>query len=374
MFNNRLFRAAVAALLVTLSACDLFGPDDAGSTMKTSAILVANGGNFGDQNGFISSYDPSTGTVSEGASLNGFLQGMTLHDGRLYTLLNTFSVGRIDILDASTLVQIGQIADIQAPRAMAIAGNTAWISNLIFGANGTLIPVALGTGTLGPGIEVGRLPEGVLAFGGRVYVANSGNLGDGSTLSVVDSDSSTARTVDLDCDGPRDLYADPDGEIIVLCSGTTVYSDDYSEIISTTHGSILFVDAATETIVGRIELDTQLGATNGTTAGYISYGAAELYAMDGATNTIYRIDTDRNELDATFVLPPSNGLIGISGMAYDETAESLYVGRFPMSSAGPWPDFTASGTVLILDREGAQIRSFDVGPAPSQILIMSTEE
>ena len=80
-------------------------------------------------------------------------------------------------------------------------------------------------------------------------------------------------------------------------------------------------------------------------------------------------------IDLILSIPPEDGLIGLSGIAYDSGSELLYVGRFPRSSAGEFPDYTSSGTVLAINSFGEIETSFQVGPAPSQILLRdSTNE
>ncbi|MCH7496134.1 MAG: hypothetical protein IH825_08620, partial [Candidatus Marinimicrobia bacterium] len=96
----------------------------------------------------------------------------------------------------------------------------------------------------------------------------------------------------------------------------------------------------------------------------------ELYLVDGTTNTIFRIDTVTRRITREVQLDSGSGLTGISGIAYDDQDERLYVGRFPMSSAGPFPDFTTSGTVEIYDRNFEVSDSFLAGISISQILLL----
>lgn len=355
------------------TGCDVAnsGNDVTGQNQRT--VLVANGGNFGDQNGTISSYDPETEEVQHSPSLNGFLQGLVYDGVRLYALVNTFSIGRVSIVDPETMRAIGQMESLPAPRAMVIVGDTAYVTNLVFGSNGVVVPVSVSSNEAGDPIMVGEIPEGIAEIGGRIYVANNGNLGSGRTLSIFDVGEKGVRTIEVPCDGPRDLFVKSPVELIILCTGKTVYNDDFSQILSKTNGSVIFLATDSEIVTNRIDLDTQLGATNGTVAGHYASATEELYATAGDVNTIYRINARTHALEHMYVLEPENGLIGLSGIAYDATHERLYVGRFPRSSAGAFPDFTSSGSVVILNRDGTELSSFIVGPAPSQILLLETE-
>ena len=256
---------------------------------------------------------------------------------------------------------------------MVVHEGVAYVTNLQFGVPGSVIPVTLSSYQKGPAIVVGEIPEGISVIREKIVVANNGSLGSGRALSVFGAGDETAKFLDVECDGPRDLFPDNDGELAILCTGKTVYNEDFTEILSTTNGAVLFVDVQSEEVVSRIDLDTQLGATNGTTAGYFDALSGELYAISGEANTVYRIDTSTNSLEATLQIVPGDGLIGISGIAYDPLSDLLYVGRFPKSSGGEFPDFTAAGSVVIMDRKGEEQSRFEVGPAPSQIILLTNE-
>lgn len=357
------------ALIFTLSACELLESSD-DNVPRVSRVLVANGGNFGDQNGRITSFDPASGTVEESPVLSGFLQGMAEHEGQLFTLLNTFSVGRIDVLDTESFAKSAQIDELIAPRSIAFAQNSAFVTNFIFGSNGHISVISLESGRVVSNVDVGVNPEGIIISGSNLYVANSGDLGDGGTISIVDTQSFDVETILVPCDGPRDLFGTGGNHILVACTGKTVFSSDFSEVIEQTNGSILFYDASLEVLEGRIDFDVQLGSTNGTGVGEYVESSGELYLMDGATNTIFVVDVSRRQIARREQLGSAEGLTGISGIAYDARDERLYVGRFPKSSAGAFPDFTSSGTVEIYDRNFNTVDSFLAGVSISQILLL----
>jgi len=132
------------------------------------------------------------------------------------------------------------------------------------------------------------------------------------------------------------------------------------------------LDPYTLQVTGQIELFTQLGGTNGTVAGFLDYDSGEFYALAAEASLVYRIDSNAREIDLVLAVPPADGLIGLSGVAYDPVSERLYLGRFPRSSAGDFPDYTAAGAVVVLNRIGEILSTFDVGPAPSQIVLYDT--
>ncbi len=358
----------IALPLLVLSGCDLMGSDDNEEQLVTTGVVVGNGGNFSDQNGSLSFYDPATGQTST-LALNAFVQSLTLHKGRVYVALNTFSVGHLAVVDVASQQLIGRVDNLPNPRYLAFAGdNKAFVTNMIFGGNGLVFavnPTALAI--VADSIEVGPFPEGVVAHKGRVYVANYGSLGAGRTISVIDA--ATDQVVGMlepGCDGPKALFIDKEEELVVVCQGKTVYNEDYSAIIEQTKGQVVFMNPATGAVVARLNFNVQLGSANGTQVAYYAPEAEELYAISSASNQVFRIDTDANTLAATLTVPEAADLSALTAVAYDAAQQRLYVARL---AAGPngRPDYTAAGTVVILDRNGRQVGRFTVGPSPSHI-------
>jgi len=354
---------------IGLSACELIGSGNDGEISRSGTVLIANGGNFGDQNGTITSFDPQTGVVDQHAPMSGFLQGLVANDGKIYALLNTFSIGRVDVLEAETLSPIDQIADVTAPRFMVFGSDLAYVSNFVFGSNGHVSVISLSTNAVQNTIPVGENPEGLLLDGAFLFVANNGSLGDGNTVTVIDTktDNTVNRTVP--CDGPRDILGGGNDGIIIICSGKTVYNADFSEVLERTHGAILFFDSSMDMLEDQINLNFQPLSTNGTAAGIFVASKNELYVIDGDANTITRINTESRAVTSQVQLSTAGSLTGISGIAYDERKNIIYVGRFPVSSGGPFPDFTTSGTIQIYSRTFELTESFLAGVAISQILI-----
>lgn len=367
-FSAFFLSVLLAALL--LPGCELFGEDDEPTLTGIEDVVVANGGNFGDQNGSLTFHDPATGQMTNRLDLGGFGQSVALHDGLAYVAVNTFGEGRIEVVDLASGRQIGQITGVPAPRYVAFAGEKAYATNFVFGGNGLVSVIDLATNTVTKTIEVGASPEGIVAVGGQLFVANYGTLGDGTTLSVIDPTTDTvAGTLTLPCDGPKDLLTDGD-DVIVICQGKTVFNADFTEIIEQTNGAVLFLDPASGSAGTRIRFGGQLGSSNFTQSAYLAPEAGVLHVLEGSANRIVRIDTRTRSLvsDGIVTLPPADGLTGLTAIAHDAVAGRLYVGRFAAGADGA-PDVTAAGAVVVLDEAGAVQDRFSVGPAPSQIVL-----
>ncbi|MDA0377933.1 MAG: hypothetical protein O2899_00445 [Bacteroidetes bacterium] len=352
-------------LCLFFSACDATDPSPGPDAAKR--ILVVNGGNFSDQNGHLTAWDPSSGTTRQLPDQAGFLHGIHAGADHLMVLVNTFNGGRVDILDAGTLELVDQWTGMDAPRDALISESDAWLVTSTFGSPGKLLRLDPVSGGIRAEFQVGEVPESIAGFADRIVVANNGSLGSGNTLSAVDPVGGTVTTHPVACDGPRELFPYGD-QLIVVCSGETVYSSDFSEVLSRTHGRILFLDATLSPST-TLDLTAQPGSTNGTDAGFLDATTGHLYLTLSTGEEILVVDVRSRRMATSFQVASDASWTGLSGIAHDPATGHTYVGRFPTSAAGPFPDYASAGSVWILDGGGASIGSFTVGASPSAILI-----
>lgn len=373
-FRNIAGTAAVVSLLISVSGCGLFGGDDDGGgddPVGPSSLVVAIGGNFADQNGYLMLYDAKNDITINLPDLGAFAHSVTLRGNMAYVSLNTFSTGRVDVVDLEEGRTVQQIS-VPAPRSTAFFGDETLVAtNLsVFGAEGPepgiVFSIRLPQGVVEPVSTVGLYPEGIVVKDGRAYVANSGNLGDGTTLSVIDLASSEEVRIELGCDGPNEVFIDGGNEIIVVCEGKVVYNDDFTEILEETDGQIVFVNPTSLQVIDRIMLDLRPGSANGSQSAYYDEISGELYVISDVADLVLRIDTDRSVLEATIDVPDQDDLTGLSAVAYDGQSERLYLARLAKAPGG-FADFTSSGGLIVLDRRGRLIDRITVGPAPSHI-------
>ncbi len=364
-----LFLAALL-LIIPLAGCELSNaPED----VPASDLIVANGGNFSDQNGFLSTIALDDGQVAHGADLGGFVQGLVPEGDQVLVLLNTFTEGRVEVFThtPSGLVRTAQWTGLAAPRDVAFTADTAWVSNFVFGAPGTVVPVDRATGARGPVIPVGEAPEGVLIVDDRLFVANNGSLGAGSTLTRIRLADRQVTEVTIPCDGPRDLArrSATATEIVVVCTGKTVYNDDFSAILAQTPGKVVFMDSDDgSAVVQVLDLDVQAGNANGSRAIHVSERTSELFVTlsDGS---IQVVDLATRTLGPRVVPANDPAVTGVAGVAYNADTDALYVGRLARSGSGAFPDFTVSGQVHVLGRDGSIRGRWTVGPAPTALVL-----
>ena len=359
------------AVFFVASGCDLVGVDDDSDVIAVSSVLVANSGNFSDQAGSLTVYDPATDEASTLDLDVAFVNGLAVRDGRAYVIDNTASDGggRITIFDVETFEPIGQIAFDAPPRAIAFASDTKAYVPLFgpFDADfnplpGAVAVVDLTSNTVVQTLTVGLVPEDVALAGGKLFVANAGSGGRSTALTVIDPQTDAVTgALEVGCDGPDELFEDEDGELVVVCTGRAAFTG------APTLGAVAFVDPATETVVGHVSLPTGVGSANGTQAA--AYTDGDLFVLSGESPALYRIDTAANVRTETLLLPQADDLAGASAIAYDARRGRLYVARLAVGDAPGTPDFTAAGAVQVLDLDAALVGRFPAGIAPAHIAL-----
>ena len=359
---QRLSSLLILLSILAFAACDSNDP----AVRVVTGIYVGNQGNFADNNGSVTVYDPATGQTNADAipNLGGLVQNILIDGDRAFVLLNfddSFSTGhgRIDIVDLNTNQRTAQI-NINTPRSAVLDGNTLWVTNLY--AN-TVTPVNLTNNSVGTPIDVGFNPEGLAMASGNLFVANNG-FGESTNVSVIDMATRTVtQTLDIGCDGPRNMATDGDGDVWVFCTGKTIYDEDFN-VIGQTNGAAVVLNGATGSEIKRTDLDAQLGGVGGAIGQdvFIVLGRNEAWAVKGTQ--LLRFDTTTNMLVETITPQiPANHFIGAVG--YDEVNDRLLIAAVL--------DYASAGTVVIANRAGTEVSSFIAGIAPTTVVVRESE-
>lgn len=313
---------------------------------ELSGIYVLNEGNFGQANASITSFNLSTGSVSQNVfnSTNGRPLGDLLHsatriDDKLYLVVNNSH--KIEVVDPETFSSIAtiEIADQASPRFMAKVGeNKAYVTNLY---GNTVSIIDLVTMTEAGTIAVGSNPEGIAVFGERAYIANSG-FGNGNTLSVINT--ATDQVIDEITvgDNPINLYIDELDRLWVVCAGAY---NDYSTPDDDTPGELYVLNAETGAELASLEVgghpgDLVLNASAG--KGYISNGG------------IYEVNTTNFTVSDNPIVNRSYYAIALT--TTEEGELSLWA-----ADAG---NFSQNGMAYRFSSEGTKVDSFATGIIP----------
>ena len=97
--RNAIPLLVLMVVAMMLSSCDLLGSDEE-TSLRAGRVLVANGGNFSEQNGRITSFDPLSGVVEQSRVMSSLLQSIVEREGVVDALLTTFLIGRVDSEDS----------------------------------------------------------------------------------------------------------------------------------------------------------------------------------------------------------------------------------------------------------------------------------
>lgn len=331
----------VATLSLTLISCDLLGGGEEEPETRTTGILVANQGNFGDGNGTVTVYNPKTGDLTKDAigNLNSIIQSIALQGDRLYLTAN--SAGRLDVFDSESLAQQQQITGFNGPRYLAFSNNTAFLTDQSFGGASKIRILDVGNESLQvtDSLSVSGTPDGITATESRVYAA-LGAFGSSTLVAAIDANQQTLS-----------------GEIDIGCSSRYTVSDAQDEVFAfcTDKAEAVILEGSSGAIQSRLSLpDTAETTFNIGQVASFSERSEEIHV---ATDTeILRIDTESNTLATTLTVGDESS---IGAVAYDDIRQELYVGRVS--------GFTERGTVTIYERDGTETDSFRAGIAPAYI-------
>lgn len=175
-------------LISTLEDEDPETPD----SPLSESFYVLNEGNMLANQCTLDFYDAVTGEYTRNV-LQGTRPGDTgvlgdvgndlqLYDGRLFAVVN--GSDKVEVYDAESLAHVGTLA-VESPRYIVFDGNYAYVSSY----SGKVMRFDVRTLTAAGSAEAGMLPEEMAIYGGRLFVANSGDFADPTfrnTITVID--------------------------------------------------------------------------------------------------------------------------------------------------------------------------------------------
>jgi YVTN family beta-propeller protein len=293
---------------------------------STKGVYMLSEGNFGSKGSDITYYDINAKTTQRGyyKKVNGADLGENAVDlqrygSKMYCVVSGKNKGEsfVDIMDVVTAKTIKRISFNSAtaaffPRALAFYKNKAYVSCY----DGRLRRIDTASLTVDAETEVPTYSEGIAAANGKLYVANSDYLINGSnTVSVVDL--ATFRKVkDIIVNiNPVKIAAAPNGDVYVISQGdyytnipgnlerissitdtkvstTTVTGIDYNSSIYITTNSafVARTNSAFSSVINPVNLSTDIVGNNN----FINDGTSIklLYGLtvDAFNNDVYVAD------------------------------------------------------------------------------------
>ncbi len=353
----------ILPLVVLLNACKkddnvaatVIPPVVVDTTSKQVAYVLSEGG-FGANNSYLARRVDSSGVISTDyfleknptitGGLGDLANDLIVYGNKIYILVN--GSGKIAVLDLSTGVLIDTINVPAGPR-FAVGYNGKVYATAY---DGTVKVIDTTTLTITKSIVVGPNPEGLVAVGNYLYVANSGGFNPvpDSTISVVDLSTELEIQKITACVNPQRIEANSLGDIYVSSYGNFTSIPATIAVVSSATKTLKTVLSTTDYSYDhlRIHNDTAYFYNN-----YGGIGTAKMY--NTLTNT-----TIRNEFitDGTVITTPYGINIDDKGDVY-------------IADAGDFS--TTPGIITCFNKNGVKKFSFSVAPAinPNKIVFVN---
>lgn len=340
--------------LVILSAAFLVACEDDGNTSYDDAVkkvggvyYVLNSGDWNSNNSSLTRYDGVSGKVEQFffEAQNGRMLGNTANDivvsgSKMYIAVAGESTIEVTDLNAKSIKQIKCEAQ---PRYMTVHGANVYVSYY----NGYVARLDTVSLEVNATVKVGRNPEQLAAFGGKLYVANSGGLdyatelGYDRTVSVIDIESfNEVNKIDVVLN-PSVVVAAENGVYV------TSYGN-YADVPST----LQYIDAqGGVSVVEKCRNMTEFCYSSRTLYGFFS----QYDENWNATITYMSYNTKNGDVDAPWI------------------KEKKLPVPYKVSSAGDYvcvtsSDYVSDGDVYFYDTDGMLVGKIPSGLNPVKVV------
>jgi YVTN family beta-propeller protein len=273
-----------------------------------------------------------------GVELGDILQSFTVIGSNGYAVLNNSQ--KVEVIGLSDFKRIATIASVDYPRYLVDGGNGfGYLSN--GSMTGDLKVIDLSSNQIIASIPVGNGPEKMLLHGGQLFVCNSGGWLTDNTVSVVNTTDNSVVDVITVGDRPVDIAADIFGNIWVLCSGETLYDENWNVTGHT--NAMLYRINATDLVVTASE---QIGVNGDHPLQLeVSPGGTVLYYEN---NGVYAIDLNTGEFPGAEIISDDRGSLNVDPVSGNIWSASV-------------SDFMNPSNIGQFSPSGAMINSFQAG-------------
>jgi len=331
----------MVVLLSALWGCTIGENPDGGNLPYEQGYVIGNEGAFGSSNaslGFSAfsggNYQPDVvGAANQGLITGDVLQSLFASDSLLFAVLNNSN--RVLLLDRYRMTYKGEISNLALPRYLIQGQQGLYLSEWVnFSGNGRVQKINALTAQLEESVEVGALPEQLLAYQGKIYVPNSYE----NTVSML-TEAPFAKVADIVVgDYPQACLA-LNGSVWVMNGGKPDWTGAFS------YGSWMKLN-----VQGQVSTEISLNQVqkNPTRAVASPDGRFAYFILGG---DVWFLDA---QLETVGVLiSGANGY----GLGVDSRNGNILVGE-----AG---DFSSASDVAIYNAQGELQKRFTAGIAPS---------
>ena len=349
---NKLFWLGMLALPIIFSSCSKDDPEPKTKSKYETGVFITNEGAFGSANGSVSYYDTEKDSVSNyifnnenSRDLGDVVQSLAIVGEKGFIQVNVSN--KIEIVTYKDFKELGVINNLPHVRYLiGLDGNIAYAS--MWGRGGKVMEINTNTLSITDSIEVGKGPEGLIFAQGLVYVANSGGFVTDSVVSVIDPIANEVIESIWVGDSPRSFVKDAENNVWVLCYGKIIYDHNW-QIIGQTASKLVRINTASndvtkEIIISETEHPTHLAINPAGTTLYCGggWGFSGIFAV-GITDD----------------LVPALPLIAGSFYGFNVNSENGNI--FALEAL----TFTENGKLYRYDKNGTELRSYEVGVGPN---------
>jgi len=310
-------------------------------------VLIMNEGAFGANDGEVFHYDPTSGEIKSsifesknGRPFAGLIQDMVAAEGRLFLVANT---GKVEVVDRRDFSSMGAVTSgLDISRSLVVANQKMYISDwgaydANFNSPDSYVAVVenLNGGEVSKKIPVSSRPEGMFVAGDQLLIACTA----GQKLDVVPLNTEE-KTKSLEVTGRPTLFFEEGGRLYLYArDGENVYFHEINRSLAE--------------ITGTITVNLPLSTSN-----FALTDNGEMLIITSTGWPDYNDAIAMVNISSGQVL---NGAIftgsGFYGIGFHKAREEIYVA----DNNG----FQGNGTVIILDRDGQQQKTFLAGRGPS---------
>ncbi|ALJ01403.1 YncE family protein [Rufibacter tibetensis] len=341
-FKKYLLYILLGSSTMFASSCESTDDNTEPKGAYEHGVFILNEGQFGTPTAEVSFLSPESKDLTpdlfskvNNRPLGDAAQSLTFIGDKAYIAVNASE--KIEVVDAYSFASVGVINGLKIPRYIAALNSSkAYVTEYVgytfsgYLGTGRVSVLDLATNTVTKTINVGLLPEGLLIYNNKLYVANSGS----NTISVINTATDQVESTILVGEAPKHLVLDANNKIWVLRGG-------YS-----TPGALIKIDPANNNAL------TTYNFPVGTS------GAGQL-TINGAKNTLYYSYNNKVYAMATSASTvPTTAIINRSpyGLGIDPETNLLYLGV---------GGYTSNGWAVRYQTTGTPVDSFQVRILPN---------
>lgn len=228
--KNKLFLLCIVFSFFSCKKEDEHGDKPLDTVSYLTGRYVVNEGNYNMNNASISHISNSNELTNDvylkknGVELGDVLQSFVVIGSKGYAVLNNSQ--KVEVIELDQFRRESTITGADYPRYLIDGGNgKLYLSN--GNLEGDIKVIDQNTNEIVQSIAVGYGPDKMLIHGEKLFVCNNGGWATDNRVTVIDLNDHNVIDHIVVGDRPVDMVVDAFGDIWVLCSGETLYDENW---------------------------------------------------------------------------------------------------------------------------------------------------